>query len=909
MPSRTVFHFSDTGSVADNVAAFITHMKLGDAALGAVLESRIVPLPHAPLATGDILNAMVAALNAPPAQAAAIPVAPAAAPTPPGPVAAAPIGWLLQELEVEGFRGINNEGSPLVLKLKTDAVNSISAPNGVGKSSIYDALTYALKRCIPKLDRLQAAERASEYYVNRFHPSATGRIRLTLVPEGGGADVVITITHSAATGRVVTGPPGIDAEALLETLDRDFVLLDGPTFLTFIDAPALERGRGFAGLLGLERYSWLRQELQRLSNTRSFNGHFDVTGHAATKKAADRDVATAKAAIAKAYQELIKTPLDATLSASDSQAQCHAALNGIPLLAGICAGKAFGEIDIEACLAAVQTAEGGPLRSRLAELIRLQEQWSKAKEVGPSDADAGILLSGAKEREAALATTAGPLLQTLYRASDAVLRSEGWSSPTLCPTCERDDGSSVLDHVEARLAQYEAVAAATAAQAAEWKAKSWSALTVLEDLVVRAASPKRVHESATAGAAGQLSTGQVADLGVYITELRAAAQEMLGRLKAKQDTIEKELPPSLVAVTTAIEAARRLQTAWNELAAALAIAQSVQDRLTRVTRIKTFVDTASNVFAEAETHIGVARLAQVEPLAQDFFKSIMFSPVVPKLARPAGREDLDIGLSEFWSLRNVSATALLSESYRNAFAISVYLAAASLYGGGARFVVLDDVTSSFDAGHQHHLMELIRTRFARPIVPNGLQLILLSHDTLLEKLFNRHGASPDWLHQRLEGNSRTAVLPQAGIVNKVRDTTLALLNQGRIEEAAPRIRQYLEFILHRIIDRCRIPVPMDLAFGDDKRTPGEYMNAIDAYVKLLIAANTLVLTPAQQTNMTVHSASIVGNFLSHWSSGQTQAFSAPALLGVMQAIEELQECFGTRPAPTGDVRFYRSLSR
>jgi hypothetical protein len=29
---------------------------------------------------------------------------------------------------------------------------------------------------------------------------------------------------------------------------------------------------------------------------------------------------------------------------------------------------------------------------------------------------------------------------------------------------------------------------------------------------------------------------------------------------------------------------------------------------------------------------------------------------------------------------------------------------------------------------------------------------------------------------------------------------------------------------------------------------------------------------------------IIGNFVSHWATGQPQAFSAPALLGVMQAI-------------------------
>ena len=66
--------------------------------------------------------------------------------------------WLLDSVEIEGFRGINNEGDPLVLKFAHDAVNSISAPNGVGKSSIFDALTFALRKRSPKLDDLQSAE-------------------------------------------------------------------------------------------------------------------------------------------------------------------------------------------------------------------------------------------------------------------------------------------------------------------------------------------------------------------------------------------------------------------------------------------------------------------------------------------------------------------------------------------------------------------------------------------------------------------------------------------------------------------------------------------------------------------------------------------------------------------------------
>ena len=84
-------------------------------------------------------------------------------------------GWLLQRIEIEGMRGINNEGEPLVIKFKDSCITSISAPNGVGKSSIFDALSFAIRGTIPKLDDLPTSERGKDYYVNRFHRLSRGQ--------------------------------------------------------------------------------------------------------------------------------------------------------------------------------------------------------------------------------------------------------------------------------------------------------------------------------------------------------------------------------------------------------------------------------------------------------------------------------------------------------------------------------------------------------------------------------------------------------------------------------------------------------------------------------------------------------------------------------------------------------------
>jgi hypothetical protein len=222
----------------------------------------------------------------------------------------------------------------------------------------------------------------------------------------------------------------------------------------------------------------------------------------------------------------------------------------------------------------------------------------------------------------------------------------------------------------------------------------------------------------------------------------------------------------------------------------------------------------------------------------------------------------------------------------------------------------DKCTSSFDAGHQFHLMEVIRTKFARPGQPNGPQVILLSHDTLLEKLFNKNANNADWQHVRLEGTARTAVLPQSNAGNRVRDATVRFLNAGQVEDGALRLRQYLEYKLLEVIGRVNIPVPVDFALDDTKKQVQAALDAIQSAVALHLAANQLVLTAQQQAGLQAHVASITGNFLAHYATGSTQAFSGSSLLGVVNAIDAYAECFMYEDPPgSGQLRYNRSQSR
>lgn len=155
------------------------------------------------------------------------------------------------------------------------------------------------------------------------------------------------------------------------------------------------------------------------------------------------------------------------------------------------------------------------------------------------------------------------------------------------------------------------------------------------------------------------------------------------------------------------------------------------------------------------------------------------------------------------------------------------------------------------------------------------------------------------------------MLPQNNAVNKVGDRTREFLRAGRISDASHNIRLYLEYRLQDLISKCRIPVPIDLAFNDNNQLASEYLKAITAAVDLNHKAGILILDAAQQFALNANMVTITGNYLSHWATGSTQNFTGGALLGVMDAIDEYIKSFqyGEPPAGSGRFRFYKSLSQ
>ena len=828
--------------------------------------------------------------------------------------------YFLASAAIEGFRGINNDGDPLVLKFKHDAVNSVHAPNGVGKSSIFEALHFALHGTVPRLEGMQDAEQGASYIVNKFHPAQQATVALVFKSDDGTPDVSITVTRTAAGGRVVTSPSGhADPDSFLADLCEDFVLVDYPRFASLVDCSALERGRSFASLVGMSRYSRLRQALDGAKNTRNINGDLGLSTLDTEVTAENRALGAVEQRILAAHQEVTGAAGGQMADTAVLKAQVTAGLAGIALFTPLLANASVMDLDFDAAEKIVDQEEGGAARKTLdglnAAVTTLGGLQVSAAELAEIDA----LVTAAKARDDAMRKVGAASLHALLKDALAVVNSAEWHDPKVCPVCEKAGDGPLQDQLEAKIALYDEADQLDA----ELKRQVQSAgcigkLRQLEEQArLGVADADRIAPVLTLAA--RQSTVSTADLERAkdaLGALETTRVEVLAAINGEIATLQASLPPSLVAVTRTLGQAKQFRDAMNEYERTLPALAAKRTKLAKLNRWKTFITNVAGQFATAESALANARITDIQASCQELFGHLVRGgpDVRPTLNRAQNTEQVDLKLADFFGLPNQSARALLSESYRNAVAASIFMAAATRHQGVPRFMVLDDVTSSFDAGHQFSLMDTIRTKLrfgAANGLPGGLQFIILSHDTSLEKYFDRLNGTAEWNHQKLQGMPpRGRLMIAAQQADRLKVQAEQYLNAGQIDIGEPFVRQYLEYKLGQIITHLEVPVPPDYATRGDKRTLSTYVDAITAAVSLYQAAGCCVLSTQQITDLrNHHMPSIMANYVSHYETGAGNPFNAYALLGVLQSMDALADCFCWTDPTNNQRKYYRRLDR
>jgi hypothetical protein len=555
------------------------------------------------------------------------------------------------------------------------------------------------------------------------------------------------------------------------------------------------------------------------------------------------------------------------------------------------------KVDFGKISSTIKTAEGSEDQERLKKIIG---DIANLEGLAPLAAEAGersALLDLCRAKDAALTTTKGASLHELYAAVKQVFDDGSWTDRSMCPACESTPAQQPYDFVSKQLQQFEA-----ADEAAKKFGHAWKFVLCagrLQKLETRLSTPTTADENIHGKINLTLSSGQGTEDGLNtvvarLVKLDEARTALIAQLQSDKTRIEKSLPPSLVTLIEQVERAKRVKNALAQISNLSVSIADANRKLNERRRWKTFIDAACETFEKAEARLSERLTTAMTKQYKAMYATIASGThIIPSIEQKKNSIDLNIKLENFFGLKNTSATPLLSESYRNAIAISIFLSASLQRKPTAKFIILDDVTSSFDACHQYALMEVLRTQVGLPLNIAGLQVIVLSHDGLLEKYFDKLGNSTGWNHQHLQGLPPDGnLMMQAQGAERLRTSAETFLKAGQSKQAQPLIRQHLEYRLQQIISKATIPVPLDFAIRDDRKMVANALDAIKAAVELHAAANRLIMTPQQRMDIeNAHVPALIANWVSHYVTATAGSLDPRVLLGVLKSCDDLAECF------------------
>jgi recombinational DNA repair ATPase RecF len=162
----------------------------------------------------------------------------------------------------------------------------------------------------------------------------------------------------------------------------------------------------------------------------------------------------------------------------------------------------------------------------------------------------------------------------------------------------------------------------------------------------------------------------------------------------------------------------------------------------------------------------------------------------------------------------------LSESHLNSLGICLFLASAKVFNKTTKFLVLDDIVTSFDHGHRRRLLRLLKDRFS------DWQIILLTHEHLWFEMVRREFAQSGWQFNELIWDSEN------GIQNDpvAADWRALIAEKRKKYDVSNDIRKYLEASLKEIAAALEVKVAFRFNDKNENRMSGELLSALRATV-------------------------------------------------------------------------------
>ena len=180
---------------------------------------------------------------------------------------------------------------------------------------------------------------------------------------------------------------------------------------------------------------------------------------------------------------------------------------------------------------------------------------------------------------------------------------------------------------------------------------------------------------------------------------------------------------------------------------------------------------------------------------------------------------------DFWEMKGISPPhKYLSESYQNCVGISFFLASVEAFNNQNKFIVFDDVISSFDAKHRKRFADLLIEQY------EDYQLILLTHEISWFELVRNLIKGKKWLVEEIKYSDSDGTYmdePAKDLKERI-ESKVEASNKDNLGNDA---RKYLEAILKDIAWNLEVSVLFKFNSQNEDRMPYELLTAIKGSLK------------------------------------------------------------------------------
>ncbi|MDR1720784.1 MAG: hypothetical protein LBR09_00030 [Endomicrobium sp.] len=164
-----------------------------------------------------------------------------------------------------------------------------------------------------------------------------------------------------------------------------------------------------------------------------------------------------------------------------------------------------------------------------------------------------------------------------------------------------------------------------------------------------------------------------------------------------------------------------------------------------------------------------------------------------------------------------------SESHLNCLGLSFFLASVEAFNKNNKFIIFDDVISSFDTTHRKRFTDLILGEFS------DYQIILLTHESEWFGQISSTVKEKGWIINKMKWSESEGTYIN-GKPAELEELIEDKIKSGSSEIAGNLIRQYLESILKDICYNLEVEVPFKFNDTNEKRMINELLNRLKSTV-------------------------------------------------------------------------------